>query len=58
MDTSLFFEQYESSKKIQLKIDSICASCPVQQECKQYAIDNNCDGTWGKVYFKPKMEKK
>lgn len=55
MDISLFFEGYETSTEIQLKVDSICAACPVKTECYTFALENGLEGgVFGKKYIQPK----
>lgn len=55
MDISLFFERYEESTEVQLKVDSICNSCPVQAECYAFAVENKLEGgVFGKRYIQPK----
>lgn len=50
--TSWFFDDYEKSVSIQLKVDSLCAKCPVQQECANYAAKMGCvGGVFGRKYI-------
>ncbi len=60
MNPSLFHELYEQSRKVQIKVNKICNSCPVQKECQQYAQDMGCMGGVYKQYipFNKKKGKK
>ena len=52
MDTNLFFDLYEADKKVQLRVDSICGSCPVEKECLEWAIKERLEGgVFGRRYI-------
>ena len=42
-DTEEFFPEKTPSATVK----RICASCPVQNDCIEYAIKYNLDGVWG-----------
>jgi len=41
----LFFADHVRS--VVKKAKQLCGSCPVKQECLEYALRNNDDGVWG-----------
>lgn len=48
------FDNYENDTSpfsIRHSVDEMCLSCPVQQICYDYAVDNEQTGVWGGVYF-------
>lgn len=51
LDTNLFFEDYEDDPETAKFIDSVCHSCPVREECLQYAVDLNASGVHGGMYL-------
>jgi len=49
-DTDLFYPKKNAAGKMQdtSKAQAICATCPVESECLEYALDNNEQyGIWG-----------
>lgn len=55
MDTRMFFDYFEASNQVQLEVDAICASCPVQDACETYAINTRSEGgVFGRKFFKSK----
>lgn len=54
MDPDLFFPQRGESTK---KAKATCASCPVRQECFDWALENNpTQGIWGGVSYRVRRE--
>ena len=43
-DPNLFFDRYEADRDVQLFVDDLCESCPVQTECDAYAEENGLEG--------------
>jgi len=58
-NTVQFFDYFEKSlKKQRLEILALCKTCPVKQECKNYAESfPNTYGLWGGAYYKNGMAK-
>ena len=45
MDGDLFFPEWDSRAR---PAQAVCAACPVQRECLEYALEHNiCFGVWG-----------
>lgn len=44
VDLELFFPEKGGTS---LPAKQVCRSCPVQEPCLQYALDNPVDGVWG-----------
>jgi len=52
-DTELFFEPENSHNYLRNNyklIQKICGTCPVQQECLDYALRHDVEGIWGGKY--------
>ena len=48
VDSEIFFPERRGDNGKIKEAKKICASCPVQQECLDYALENNEDlGVWG-----------
>jgi hypothetical protein len=48
------FDTYESSSppySIRMAVDEMCLSCPVQEICYEYGVENDQSGVWGGVYL-------
>jgi len=48
------FDSYENDKgefPIRTAVDEMCLSCPVQQICYDYGVDNEQPGVWGGIYL-------
>lgn len=55
----MFFDDYEESIDVQMTVDEMCRSCPVNVQCLEWAIENKCEyGVWGAKYFRSGMRKK
>ncbi len=53
-----FFEAYENSNKIQLRIDAMCANCVVKTQCLDWAIENDLQGgVFGRKFLGKMMTK-
>jgi hypothetical protein len=47
-----FFDDYEDSVAIQLKVDDICKNCVVRMQCLEWATENKVEGgVFGRKYF-------
>ena len=44
MDPNLFFDLYENNRDVQLFVDDLCESCPVQSDCDSYAERIGAEG--------------
>ena len=58
MSADLFHEEkpYNWPKKQLERAKAICATCPVTQECLQFAIDNRQSlGIWGGLTYKERL---
>jgi hypothetical protein len=58
MDANLFHEEkpYVWPKKQLAAAKKICASCPVRQECLNYAIENKLSlGVWGGMTYRERL---
>lgn len=58
MDANLFHEEkpYNWTKKQLAAAKKVCASCPVSQECLNYAIENKLSlGVWGGMTYKERL---
>ena len=51
MDTSLFFEKYETDVNMAKAIDECCLACPVRKMCHESGTSNDEYGVWGGVYL-------
>ena len=56
MDLNLFFDKYEESLEVAVKVDNeICLHCPVIKECFDYATQMEepykANGVFGGVFF-------
>ncbi len=51
MDTSLFFEKYETDVNMAKAIDECCLACPVRKMCHESGTNNDEYGVWGGVYL-------
>lgn len=50
-----FFDNYERSVEVQHRIDSLCASCPVETQCLEWAIEEKLEGgVFGRKFIQPK----
>lgn len=48
LSPDLFFQQMGRHTVVTAAAKRACAHCPVSEECREYAIDNNIrDGIWG-----------
>lgn len=44
MDPNLFFDLYEQDRDVQIFVDDLCESCPVQEDCDTYADRHGMEG--------------
>lgn len=44
LDFNDFFDNYEESNEVQLRVDRTCANCVVRNQCLEWAIENNLEG--------------
>lgn len=51
LDIDLFFDDYEDDPETAKFVDSVCHSCPVRQQCIEYAEQTNASGVWGGMYL-------
>lgn len=47
IDPELFFPIGEIKSEIESILCRICMNCPINQECLDYALENNMQGYWG-----------
>jgi WhiB family redox-sensing transcriptional regulator len=48
VDTSLFFFELGDGQKEMAAAKAVCVTCPVQQDCLVFAVDNGFEyGVWG-----------
>lgn len=53
MDLNDFFDNYEASIEVQLRVDKTCANCVVRQQCLDWAIEEGLEGgVFGRRYLK------
>jgi WhiB family redox-sensing transcriptional regulator len=57
-DTNDFFDNYEKNPKLQIEIEKLCNSCPVQAQCYEYAMENGLVGGVFKKYIPVTSKKK
>lgn len=58
-DLNDFFDNYEESNEVQLKVDRICASCVVRNECLEWALENKMEGgVFGRKYLQANGRKR
>lgn len=50
-DVELYFDKYEESDDIAIKIDNMCMNCPVVRECFMYGVESESWGVWGGIYL-------
>jgi hypothetical protein len=50
MSTEIFYDDYESDKKLAKAVDQICLRCPVISQC-YFAGKKGENGVWGGIYW-------
>lgn len=57
MDNRMFFPRQSMSASASLRfVRALCAKCPVNAECRDYAIENNiASGVWGGMGYKQRL---
>jgi len=47
----LFFDYYEDYPEVAKRVDTMCAECPVREQCLEYGIENDESGVWAGRYL-------
>ena len=50
-DINLFYDDYETDKKVAAQIDEMCLHCPVVRQCYNEGVRNKEKGVWGGIYM-------
>lgn len=59
MNPNDFFDNYERSVEVQLRVDKACSNCVVRKQCLEWALSEGIEyGVWGRKYLDPTDKKK